>query len=78
MRSYSSVERMVSDLEREARELRGEKDRLREELVWARTRRIELTKSDSSTWHGVRFAVQVGVALLLIAALAIAFAVGVP
>ncbi len=78
MRSYSGVERMVSSLEREARELRGEKDRLRDELVHTRQTRIELATRDSKTWHGLRFAVQVGVALLIIAALAVAFAVGVP
>ncbi len=78
MRSYSGVERMVSSLENEARELRGERDRLREQFVHTRRTRIELATKDSKTWHGVRFAVQVGVALLIIAALAAAFAVGVP
>jgi len=78
MESYSGVERVLSDLEREARELRDEKDRLREQFVKARKRRIELATRDSSTWHGVRFAVQVGVALLIIGVLAAVFAVGVP
>jgi len=77
MDSYSGVERALSNLEREARELRGEKDRLHEQFVRARKHRIELAKRDSSTWHGGRFAVQVGIAFLIIAALAVVFAVGV-
>jgi len=78
MVTFSGVERVVSALELEARELRGEKHRLREQFVKARTRRIELATRDSATWNGARFAVQVGVALLIIAALSVTFAVGIP
>ena len=75
MRSFSGVERMVNDLEREARQLRGETNRLHEQFVEVRKTRIELATRDSRTWHGVRFAVQVVLALGVIAALAVTFAV---
>ena len=78
MESFSGVERVASDLERQARTLREEKDRLHEELSSARRMRKELATLDGQQWHGARFAVQVGVALVLITAMAVVLALGVP